>query len=154
VAVPATDPTANLSCCARISMLKNFAGIDVQAMYPPNPADPSLAVGWTYDTFLKAAEACHKAGYPFGMGLGQTGDSINNTGSIFNAFGAELVNAKGEITVESDNVRRVMEYGQKLVKFFPSDTVSYDDASNNRALISGKSALIYKPAVRLGGGEA
>ena len=42
VAVPATDPTANLSCCARISMLKNFAGIDVQAMYPPNPADPSL----------------------------------------------------------------------------------------------------------------
>ena len=111
----------------------------------PNPADPSLAVGWTYDAFLKAAEACHKAGYPFGMGLGQTGDSINNTGAIFNAFGAELVNAKGEITVESDNVRRVMEYGQKLVKFFPSDTVSYDDASNNRALISGKSALIYNP---------
>ena len=101
--------------------------------------------GWTYDTFLKAAEACHKAGYPFGMGLGQTGDSVNNTGAIFNAFGAELVNAKGEITVESDNVRRVMEYGQKLVKFFPPDTVSYDDASNNRALISGKSALIYNP---------
>lgn len=34
------------------------------------------------------------------------------------------------------------EYGQKLVRFFPSDTVSYDVASNNRALISGKSALI------------
>ena len=145
VAVPATDPTASLACCARISMLKNFAGIDVQAMYPPYPADPSLAVGWTYDAFLKAAEACHKAGYPFGMGVGQTGDSINNTGAIFNAFGAELVNAKGEITVEFDNVRRVMEYGQKLVKFFPPDTVSYDDASNNRALISGKSSLIYNP---------
>ena len=145
VAVPATDPTASLACCARISMLKNFAGIDVQAMYPPYPADPSLAVGWTYDAFLKAAEACHKAGYPFGMGVGQTGDSINNTGAIFNAFGAELVNAKGEITVESDNVRRVMEYGQELVKFFPPDTVSYDDASNNRALISGKSSLIYNP---------
>ena len=54
-------------------MLKNFAGIDVQAMYPAHPAEPSLAAGWTYDTFLKAAEACHKAGYPFGMGLGQTG---------------------------------------------------------------------------------
>jgi len=145
VAVPGTDPTASLACCARISMLKNFAGIDVQAMYPPHPADPSLAADWTYETFLKAAGACYKAGYPFGMGLGQTGDSINNTGAIFNAFGAELVNAKGEVTVDSDNVRRVMEYGQKLVKFFPADTVSYDDASNNRALISGKSALIYNP---------
>ena len=145
LAVPGTDPTASLACCARISMLKNFAGIDVQAMYPAHPADPSLAAGWTYDAFLNAAEACHKAGYPFGMGLGQTGDSVNNTGAIFNAFGAELVNAKGEITVDSDNVRRVMEYGQKLVKFFPPDTVSYDDASNNRALISGKSALIYNP---------
>ena len=111
------------------------------------PIPPTLRSrqGGHYDAFLKAAEACHKAGYPFGMGLGQTGDSVNNTGAIFNAFGAELVNAKGEITVDSDNVRRVMEYGQKLVKFFPPDTVSYDDASNNRALISGKSALIYNP---------
>ena len=145
MAVPGTDPTGNLTCCARISMLKNLAGIDVQAMYPAHPTDGSAGAGWTYDAFLTAAEACHKAGYPFGMGLGSTGDSVNNTGAIFNAYGAELVNAKGEITVDSDNVRRVLEYGQKLVKFFPADTVSYDDASNNRALISGKSALIYNP---------
>jgi ABC-type glycerol-3-phosphate transport system substrate-binding protein len=145
MAVPGTDPTANLTCCARISMMKKFAGIDLEAMYPAHPTDPSAGAEWTYDAFLQAAEACHKAGYPFGMGLGSTGDSVNNTGAIFNAYGAELVNAKGEITVDSDNVRRVLEYGQKLVKFFPADTVSYDDASNNRALISGKSALIYNP---------
>ena len=66
-------------------------------------------------------------------------------GVIFSAFGAELVNAKGEITVDSDNVRRVLEYGQKFVNFLPPDTVSYDDASNNRALISGNSALIFNP---------
>jgi ABC-type glycerol-3-phosphate transport system substrate-binding protein len=145
VAVPGTDPTANLTCCARISMMKKFAGIDLEALYPAHPTEPSAAAAWTYDAFLKAAEACHKAGYPFGMGLGSTGDSVNNTGAIFNAFGAELVNANGEITIDSDNIRSVLEYGQKLVKFFPADTVSYDDASNNRALISGKSALIYNP---------
>lgn len=50
----------------------------------------------TYETFLQAAEACHKAGYPFGVGL-------------------------------------------------PAGSVSYSDASNNRALISGKSALIWNP---------
>jgi ABC-type glycerol-3-phosphate transport system substrate-binding protein len=145
VAVPGTDPTANLTCCARISMMKKFAGIDVQAMYPAEPRSTPQAAEWTYDAFLKAAEACAKAGFPFGMGIGSTGDSYNNTGAIFRAFGAELVNAKGEITVESENVLKVLEYGQKIVKFFPADTVSYDDASNNRALISGKSALIYNP---------
>lgn len=31
------------------------------------------------------------------------------------------------------------------MKFLPDDAVSYDDASNNRALISGKSALIWNP---------
>jgi len=43
------------------------------------------------------------------------------------------------------NVRKVLEYAKKILPFLPSDTVSYDDASNNRALISGKSALIWNP---------
>src|SRR4051794_23373030 len=145
LAVPGTDPTANLTCCARISMMKKFAGIDIQAMYPAEPRATPESAKWTYDAFLEAAAACAKAGFPFGMGLGSTGDSINTIGAIFRAFGAELVNAKGEITVESDNVRNVLEYGQRLVKLFPSDTISYDDASNNRALISGRSAMIWNP---------
>jgi len=144
-AVPSSTGTLNLTTCGRISMLKQYAGIDIQAMYPAGPADPKASEGWNYDAFLRAAEACSKAGYPFGLGLGQTGDSTNNTGIIYAAFGAELVNAKGEITIDSPNVRAMLEYCQKLVKFFPADTVSYDDASNNRALISGRSALIMNP---------
>jgi ABC-type glycerol-3-phosphate transport system substrate-binding protein len=145
VGMPATDPTANLTCCARISMMKQHAGIDITELYPAHPTEPGHAKSWTYEAFLKAAEACHKAGVPFGFGLGSTNDSVNNTGAIFSAYGADLVNAKGEITVNSDNVREVMEYGQRLVKFLPADAVSYDDASNNRALLAGKSALIYNP---------
>src|SRR5215211_197806 len=44
--------------------------LDVQAMYPAGSAPK--AENWTLDTFLKAAEACHKAGSTFGIGLGQT----------------------------------------------------------------------------------
>jgi hypothetical protein len=44
--------------------------------------------------------------------------------------------------VRSDEVRQVLEY---LVKFLPRDVLSYDSASNNRALISGQSALIFNP---------
>jgi ABC-type glycerol-3-phosphate transport system substrate-binding protein len=82
---------------------------------------------------------------PFAIGLGQTTDSVDTAGALFRAFGAELVDKDGNITVKSDNVRAVLEYGQKLVKVLPDDAVSYDDASNNRALISGKSALIWNP---------
>jgi ABC-type glycerol-3-phosphate transport system substrate-binding protein len=135
----------NLTTAGRISMLKQYAGIDIQAMYPAHPADPKLSEAWNYDAFLHAAEACFNAGYPFGLGLGSTGDSVNNTGIIYAAFGADLVDAKGDITVDSPNVHAMLEYCQKLVKFFPPDTVSYDDASNNRALISGRSALIMNP---------
>jgi len=144
-AVPTSTGTLNLTTCGRISLLKQHAGIDIQKLYPAGPADPKLSEAWNYDAFLHAAEACFKAGVGFGLGLGQTGDSTNNTGIIYAAFGAELVNAKGEITVDSPNVRAMLEYCQKLVKFFPADAVSYDDASNNRALISGKSALIMNP---------
>jgi ABC-type glycerol-3-phosphate transport system substrate-binding protein len=145
MALPSSTGTLNLSCCARISMLKQYAGLDLQAMYPAHPSQPAAAAGWTYDTFLRTAEVCAKAGCPFGYGLGQTGDSVNNTGILYSAFGAALVDDKGEVTVDSAPVHAVLDYGRKLAKFLPADTVSYDDASNNRALISGKSALIMNP---------
>ena len=47
--------------------------------------------------------------------------------------------------LKSDAVRQVLEFAQRLTKSYPADAVSFDDASNNRALISGKSALIFNP---------
>ena len=129
--------------CSRIDLLKQYAGIDVQAIYPAGA--PPKADQWTYDTFLKAAEACHKAGYPFGIGLGVTPDSVDTAGAIFQGFGAALVDAKGNITVKSDGVRQALEYYAKLSKFFPADAPAWDDASNNKWLISGKGALIMNP---------
>jgi len=145
LAVPGSSGTQDKGPCARISIMKEAAGLDIVAMYPTSNEYTKLADDWTYDAHLKAAEACFKAGKPFGMGLGQTSDSVDSVGTIFAAYGAELVDAKGNITVNSDAVKEVCEYGAKLVKFFPADTVSYDDASNNRALISGNSALIWNP---------
>jgi len=53
--------------CSRIDLMKKYANIDVQAMYPAG--SPPKADNWTMDTFLKAAEACQKGGSPFGIGL-------------------------------------------------------------------------------------
>ena len=144
-AIPVAWGSAPLTSCARISMMKKFAGVDVQAWYPAREATPATSADWTYEAQLKAAQACHKAGFPFGFGCGTTTDSNQTWGATFGAFGADLVDSKGNITVDSDNVRAALEYAKRLVPYLPSDTVSYDDASNNRALISGRSAMIWNP---------
>ena len=145
LAVPSSWGTQNKGPCGRISILRDAAGIDVQKMFPTTPSATPEAAGWTYEAMLKAAEACHKIGKTFGIGLGVTADSVDTAGGIMAAYGAELIDAKGNVTVDSDAVRQVLEYAQRLVKFLPADAVSYDDASNNRALISGNSALIFNP---------
>ncbi len=143
LAIPATVGSQIKGPCSRIDYMKQFAGIDVQAMYPAG--SPPKADAWTLDTFLKAAEACHKGGKPFGIGVGNTGDSADTIGAVFHAFGAELVSAKGEITAKSDGVRQALDFYKNLMKFLPGDVAAWDDASNNKFLISGQGSLIMNP---------
>jgi ABC-type glycerol-3-phosphate transport system substrate-binding protein len=143
VGVPATVGSQIKGPCSRIDYMKQYAGIDVQAMYPAGA--PPKAEGWTFETFLKAAEACQKGGHPFGIGLGTTGDNVDTAGAIFHGFGAELVNSKGEATVRSDGVRQALEYYKKLMAFLPPDVPAWDDASNNKYLVSGQASLIMNP---------
>jgi len=143
LAVPATIGSQIKGPCSRIDLMKQHAGIDVQALYPAGA--PPKADSWTYETFLKAAEACQKAGFAFGIGLGQTTDSVDTAGAFFHGFGAQLVNQKGDITVKSDPVRQALEYCVKLAKFYPPDAPAWDDASNNKWLVSGRGALIMNP---------
>src|SRR5215475_6553997 len=143
LAVPATIGNQIQGPCSRIDLMKQYAVIDVQAMYPAGA--PPKADNWTLDTFLKAAEACHKAGFPFGIGLGTTEDSVVAAGVIFQCFGAVLVDADGKITVKSDTVRQALDYYTRLARFFPPDAPAWDNTSNNKWLISGRGALILNP---------
>ena len=74
MAVPATVGSSIQAPCSRIDLMKKYTGIDMQDMYPAG--GPPKADSWTLDAFLKAAEACHKGGFPFGIGLGETTDSV------------------------------------------------------------------------------
>jgi ABC-type glycerol-3-phosphate transport system substrate-binding protein len=141
--VPACVGSQIKGPCSRIDLMKKYANIDVQEMYPAG--SPPKAENWTFDTFVKAAEACHKGGFPFGIGLGETTDSVDTAGAIFQSFGAELVDAKGNLTVKTDAVRQALEYYKKLIAFLPPDVAAWDDASNNKWLISGRGALIMNP---------
>jgi ABC-type glycerol-3-phosphate transport system substrate-binding protein len=147
IAPPAIPNTLTLPCVGRIDIWKEAVGLDLPQMYPAGGigGNKELTDKWTWDFFLTAAEKCHKAGHPFGLALGQTSDTANWVGAVFNAYGAQLVDKDGNTTAKSDQVKQVLEWFQKLVKVLPPDVFAWDDSSNNKALISGQAALIMNP---------
>src|SRR5262249_36145528 len=142
-AVPATVGSQMKGPVSRLDLMKQHAGIDIQAMYPAG--SPPKADAWTLDAFLKAAEAYQKAGYPFGIGSGTPPDSVAPAGAIFNSYGAMRVDEKEKILVKTDPVRQALEYCAKLAKFYPRDARAWDDAPNNKGRVSGRGALIMNP---------
>ena len=146
VAVPATAGSQSKPPCARIDLFKQHVGWDPREMYPAGgPPNQALADTWTWAEFLRAAEACHKAGFPFGMPLSNLADSVDWTGAVFAGFGSQLVDDEGKITVDSEGTRQVLAWFQKLLPFLPPDVFAWDDAGNNKWLIAGKGALIMNP---------
>jgi ABC-type glycerol-3-phosphate transport system substrate-binding protein len=148
IAVPSCVGSPTLPSCARIDLFKEYLGVDLTEMYPAGkPANDPLAGKWTWDFFLTAAEKCFKAGqgHLIGVGLGGTNDSVAWVDPVFRSHGAALVDQEGNITVKSDATRQVLEWFQKLVPYLPKDAFAWDDASNNKYLISGQGALIFNP---------
>ncbi|MBV9152722.1 MAG: ABC transporter substrate-binding protein, partial [Alphaproteobacteria bacterium] len=92
IAPPAIPNTLTLPSVGRIDVFKEAVGLDLTQMYPvEKEPNKELTDKWTWDFFLTAAEKCNKAGHPFGLAIGQTGDTANWLGALFNAHGAELV---------------------------------------------------------------
>jgi ABC-type glycerol-3-phosphate transport system substrate-binding protein len=141
--VPMTRGTLLLATCSRFDRMKELAGIDVQELYPAGK--PPNDAAWTWDAFLAAAEKTQKAGHGFGLPLGNTTDTNQWVGALFLAYGAQLMDASGNITTKTDQVKQVLEYAKRLASFCPADAQAWDDASNNKWLISGTGSLIFNP---------
>ena len=72
-------------------------------------------------------------------------DAINWVGSVFQAYGSELVDKDGKITVKSDATKQVLDWFKRFVKTMPEETWAWDNAGNNKWIISGKGSLIQNP---------
>ena len=141
VAAPTGSHTYPLA--SRLDLWKEHCGIDLKAMFPAGPRDSGLA--WSYRTFLEGCKMLFAAGKPFGNPIGASSDSQSWLGPLFLAFGAELANAGGEITVDSDGTRAALQYMQELTQYMTKDVYAWDNAGNNRWLISGQGAAIMNP---------
>lgn len=131
---------------SRLDYFKQYAGIDLQKVFPASKnRDKALVEAWNYDNFLKYAEKLHAAGYSFGNPIGPTSDSQDWLCPLFVSFGSIPVDKDGKITLRSDATRQSLEYLMKLTKFMPPDVYAWDDAGNNRWIISGKGSAIQNP---------
>jgi len=145
IAVPTGIQTTAMTPCARIDYFKQYVGLDITKMYPIGSPDKELTAAWTWDSFLTAAEKCAKAGYPFGMPLSTWSDAVNWVSAVFASYGALLVDEEGNIVVKSETVKGVLEWFKKAVPLFPPSAFAWDNAANNKWLVSGQGALIMNP---------
>ena len=145
-AAPAPAGSLNYASVSRLDLFEAHAGVNLKAIFPASDErDQKLVDGWTYDAFLSAAEKLHVVGKSFGAPIAPTADGNQWLAALFAAYGAEVVNKSVEITVDSDETRTVLEYLSRLTQYMPDSVYAWDDASNNRWLISGEGSIIFNP---------
>jgi len=146
VAIPAVAGTQTKPACVRFDLMKEHAGIDIQEMWPARNERGPTADQWTWATFAEAAEKCHRAGFSFGLPMGSFTDAVDWVGALFGSYGAFLMDERGNVTVRNNaKLRAAVEMCARIARFLPNDVWAWDDGGNNRALISGRSALIFNP---------
>ncbi len=145
--VSATRGSQVKPCCSRLDLYKDHAGIDLRDIFPADESkwDKAKIDAWSWDAYLASAEKLFKAGYPVGLPMGQTSDSVDWVGALFNAYGVVMVDAKDNIKINSDETRAALEFLKKLMAVNPPEVYAWDDAGNNRWLISGKGSGIMNP---------
>jgi len=134
-------------CCSRFDLYQQHAGIDLRDMFPNDESkyDKAKIDGWNWDAYLTSAQKLFKAGFPVGLPMGQSSDAVDWVGALFNSFGVVMVDGQDNIKIDSDETRTAMEYFKKLMAVNPPEVYAWDDAGNNRWLISGKGSGIMNP---------
>ena len=144
---PAPTSSLNFASLSRLDLFKQYADIDLQKYFPGHSnRDLALVDSWDYEFFLTVAEKLHIAGHPFGASLSGGGTDSNNwLGALFAAYGASIINESGDISVDSDATREVLEYMSRFTQFMPENVYAWDNASNNRWIISGRGSSTCNP---------
>src|ERR1700730_11833238 len=146
MSVPATAMSNLFPAVSRLDLYQQHTGLDLKKMFPAAPwRDQALVDTWDWNLYLSSAEKLFKAGYPVGLPMGQTADTYDWISVLFRSFGSVFVDEKDNIRVDSDETRAALEYVKKLLAVNPPEVYAWDDAGNNKWLISGKGSSIFNP---------
>jgi multiple sugar transport system substrate-binding protein len=101
----------------------------------------------TWDDLLRAGKKLKAQGHPVGIAISQTFDSISTLSGVMWCYGAKAVEADGKtVVINSKATEAAIEYIKQLyAEAMEPEVLSWDDASNNRLLVSGKGSWIHNP---------
>jgi multiple sugar transport system substrate-binding protein len=101
----------------------------------------------SWEDLLKAGRVLKKRGHPVGIAISQTSDANSSFWAIMWCHGGKVLEADGKtIAMQTGEMEATLGYYKALyAEAMDSDVLSWDDAGNNRCLISGKCCWIHNP---------
>jgi multiple sugar transport system substrate-binding protein len=94
--------------------------------------------------FLTMAEKLNKIGHPAGFALGHAvGDGNGFANWLLWSFGASLTDHDGKVSLDSKETIAALKYAKELYPHLIGGTLSWNDASNNKAYASGDISLTF-----------
>ena len=101
----------------------------------------------TWDDLLKAGKILKKQGNPVGIAISHCTDANISFWSILWCNGGKVLETDGKTpAINSDKAAQVVEWYKELYKdAMEPEVLSWDDAGNNRFILSGKGSWIHNP---------
>ena len=101
----------------------------------------------TWDELLKQGKVLKKQGNPVGIPISHCADAHSTYWSVAWSNGAKVLEADSKTPgIVSDKTAQVIEWYKELFKdAMEPEVLSWDDAGNNRFILSGKGSWIHNP---------
>jgi multiple sugar transport system substrate-binding protein len=106
-----------------------------------------VPVADTWEDVKNAGKHLKPRGHPVGIAISHCVDANSTFWYILWCYGGKVLEADGKaVAIKSDETRQVLEFYKELyTDAMEPDVLSWDDASNNRYLVSGKGCWIHNP---------
>ena len=101
----------------------------------------------TWAELLSMGKVLKKQGNPVGIPISHCSDAHSTYWSVAWSYGAKVLEADGKTPgIVSDKTAQVIEWYKELYKdAMEPEVLSWDDAGNNRFMLSGKGSWIHNP---------
>lgn len=100
---------------------------------------------YSWEDLLVAGERLSKLGYKIGFAISSCGDANNSLIQLMWAFGSRIADETGVIRLDSDETRKAIDFAAKLYQYMPEAVLAWDNAGNNRFMLSGEGAWTFNP---------
>jgi len=100
----------------------------------------------SWSDLLRVARPLRGRDHPVGFAISQCGDANNSLYQILWGFGGKTVSPEGEVAIESPETEQTIAYVHELFALMDREVLAWDNAGNNRFVLSGRGSWTLNPA--------